>query len=658
MSSTVDPYQGNRSQPNAGNAKGATIDTSQVDVKIESDADLAKAYFGINDSDNTIESFLENCEKHSIVKKGTGDITQLIDVYKMAKKVFPKNIYGSSYFAEWGFNFFKGIVNQEFSYNITDAGRFRTVWNTLNCGQYLLPILADQTCMVKNQTRAKNYFGAEDVGDFLRECNRRYIASGITIFEIYKMAKDVFTNQSNFANSDLFFNAVSAKFRSTFGETYAEFRKILPSNYLYYSLSILANKTVQTQFVDYINSYYEADFAADNILYQNMITNYSKVHQKMQMLKQLLGENYLDIIENLAENGYFEKQSDQTLLNDFETNQSAIQDKLISVFNLQKVIGLQFLRFNENFYQLQRNVLSLGGRTFYHSKEEENKYSTFEPFIGLEKNDITVLGKFAEPIKHTVPHGPFASGVHVFYEFEDFLKDLKTKKETLITIFEKQKEFGICNDEQPEKELLKQVKKRMITCCEKQDEKLRSIENLNEKIARIKEDIVKKIIGEDEVKQIQKSNKNKDRFVNLYDTEINALSKLLNKINENNNNTLTVFPSGQLLKIKKFIDNNEHFKYLEKLDSSYENHPEVIKIKFFKSKGIIKSLEQILQQTIVPGALNEEENVGETQSIEQPGGSFLRKTLRNKNVQTKKNKGIRLCSLRTKRRRKRNTTRN
>jgi hypothetical protein len=638
MSSTVDPsYQGNSSQPNA---KGTAIDTSQVDVQIESDADLAKAYFGINDSDNTIESFLENCEKHSIVEKGTGDITQLIYVYKMAKKVFPKNRYSKQIFY-WGFDTFKKKVDHTFSYIIADAGRFRTVWNTLNCGQYLLPILADQTCMVKNETRAKKYFGVTDDGEFLSECNRRYIASGITIFEIYKMAKDVFTNQSSFANSDLFFNAVSTKFKEKFGETYAEFRKILPSNCLYYSLSILANETVETQFVDCINSYYEADFAADNTLYQNMITNYSKIHQKIQMLKQLLGENYLKIIKTLAKNGYFEKQSDQTLLNDFETNQSAIQDKLKSVFNIQKVLGLQFLRFNENFYELQRNVITLGGRTYSDNTKEENQYSTFEPFIGLEKNDITVLGKFVEPIKKTAPRVYYASDAIVYYVFEDFLKDLKTKKETLITIFEKQKEFGICDDEQPEKELLKQVKKRMITCCEKQDEKLRSIENLNEKIVRIKEDIVKKIIGEDEVKQIKK----KDRFVNLYDTEINALSKLLNKINENNNNTLPMFPTGQLLKIKKFIDNNEHFKYLEKLDSSYETQTDVIKIKFFKSKGIIKSLEQILQ--------NKAENVGEPeqpQSIEQPGGSFLRKTLRNNNV--------RLCSRRTKRRRRRNTFRN
>jgi hypothetical protein len=644
MSSTVDQsYQGNSSQPNA---KGATIDTSQVDVQIESDAELAKASFGINDSDNTIESFLENCEKHSIVEKGTGDITQLIYVYKMAKKVVPNNRYRPWNFAIWDFDSFKKEVDQLFSYTIADAGRFRTVWNTLNCGQYLLPILADQTCMVKNETRAKKYFGVTDYGKFLRECNRRYTASGITIFEIYKMAKDVFTNQSNFANSNLFFNAVSTKFKEKFGETYDEFRKILPSNCLYYSLSILANKTVETQFVDCINSYYEADFAADNTLYQNMITNYSKIHQKMQMLKQLLGEGFLYIIKTLAKNGYFEKQSDQTLLNDFETNQSAIQDKLKSVFNIQKVIGLQFLRSSEPFYWLQRNVLSLGGRTYSNNTKEENQYSTFEPFIGLEKNDITVLGKFVEPIKKTAPRVYYASDAIVYYDFEDFLKDLKTKKETLITIFEKQKEFGICDDEQPEKELLKQVKKRMITCCEKQDEKLRSIENLNEKIVRIKEDIVKKIIGEDEVKQIQKSNKNKDRFVNLYDTEINALSKLLNKINENNNNnTLPMFPTGQLLKIKKFIDNNEHFKYLEKLDSSYENHTDVIKIKFFKSKGIIKSLEQILE--------NNAENVGEPeqpQSIEQPGGSFLRKTLRNKNV--------RLCSRRTKRRRRRNTFRN
>jgi hypothetical protein len=657
MSSTVDPYQGNSSQPNAGNAKGATIDTSQVDVKIESDADLAKAYFGINKY-NTLESFLQKCVKDSIVEKGTGDITQLIDVYTMAKKVFVEKISRSKFDFSVGFNWFKKKVDEEFYYKFRiDADRFKQVWKTFNCGQYLLPILADPGCMEKNQTDAKKYFGVEDVSAFLEECENLGIASDkIKIFEIYKMAKDVFINQSNFANSGLFFNAVSAKFRSTFGGTHAEFRKILRNDCLYYSLSILANKTVQTKFVDCINKYYEADFAADNNLYQNLL----KYRQKIQMFNRLLGYNYLSIIRTLAKNGYFEKQSDQTLLNDFETNQSVIKDKLISVFNLQKVLGLQFLRFNENFYELQRNVLTLGGRAYTYHTKEENQYSTFEPFIGLEKNDITVLGKFAEPIKHTVPHGPFASGVHVFYEFEDFLKDLKTKKETLITIFEKQKEFGICNDEQPEKELLKQVKKRMITCCEKQDEKLRSIENLNEKIARIKEDIVKKIIGEDEVKQIQKSNKNKDRFVNLYDTEINALSKLLNKINENNNNTLTVFPTGQLLKIKKFIDNNEHFKYLEKLDSSYENHTDVIKINFFKSKGIIKSLEQILQQTIVPGALNKEENVDEPepQSIEQPGGSFLRKTLRNKNVHTKKNKGIRLCSRRTKRRRKRNTIRN
>lgn len=492
--------------------------------------------------------------------------------------------------------------------------------------------------------QARLYFNVKDDYKFLNACETNFVAPRrLTIGQIWKMAKRVFTNQPQFLNSELFFKAVSSKIKLDLGGSVADFYKILePIDCATYSLGILDDKE---GFVKCINGVFGSNFVADNNLYQNLLDYFLK----LKPVLVLLGRNYFKAIRNLAENGYLDTDLNKSkieVINDFKNNQAAIEEKLISLYKLHGVMGLHFLPidfpyFIPHFSALTRIVLQLYGRTQIFNLRE-SQYSTFEPFVGLEKNDINVLGEFFKVRKEYSRRDHRIS----WFNFEEFFKDLETKKETLIKIFNKQKEFGLCGDDEPmEKKLLEQVKNRMITCCQKQDNKLRSIENLDEKIFRTKEYIVKKILGEDEVKKIEKNNKNKDRIVNLYDTVIKELSETLTKIHATDS-TLPILPADRLLKVKEFIDNNEHLKYLEKLDPSYENHT-------VKSKGILKALEQLLHGL---DALNNVEKVNDSLSPneievedQQPGGSFQRKHLRNKN--TKKTKGTRGRRL-VKRRRK------